>query len=61
MDPASQKSMNSHSRFKECLDSGAPFGTRPRRSVLPLIVVALFYAAFFLALLWMALKQTHRL
>lgn len=54
-------SMNDDPRYKECLESGAPFGTCPRRSIAPLIVVGVVYAAFLLALVWTALKQTHRL
>ena len=35
-------------------DPQAPFGTQPRRSIAPLVVLGILYAAWFLVLVWMA-------
>lgn len=41
-------------------DPTLPYGSNPRRSKAPLIILGLLYAAWFLTLLWMAAYHIGR-
>ncbi len=49
----------SHSvREKRAADEGRPYGADPTRPFWPVVVWALLYGLWFLALIWMALWHT---
>lgn len=41
-------------------DTGAPYGTRPRRRVWPLTALIVVFALWFVCLLWLALRYPAR-
>jgi hypothetical protein len=47
--------MNSSSEGRPPQSSDAPYGTEPRRSAAPLVILSIVYGLWFLFLLWMAI------
>jgi purine-cytosine permease-like protein len=46
--------MTTNSSHDPASDPRAPFGTQPRRSIGPLVLLGILYVGWFLVLLWMA-------